>query len=77
MPSLISAHTGIFFRFAKRQGNITELGTHILGVEEAQAESSEIQHSTSAKQSRLDRGDTQQQYQHSEIAQHLTPVSKP
>jgi hypothetical protein len=29
MPSLISVHTGIFFRFAKRQGNITELGTHI------------------------------------------------
>jgi len=37
MPSLISARTGIFFRFAKRQGNITELVTHILGVEEAQA----------------------------------------
>lgn len=36
MPSLISVHTGIFFHFAKRQGNITELGTHI-GVEEAQA----------------------------------------
>jgi hypothetical protein len=30
MPSLISARTGIFFRFAKRQGNITELGTHML-----------------------------------------------